>query len=541
MNKHLPPFQKFGKYVINFKKDPGGKSELRRFFISLIIISVFLTIFIRLFQLTIVKGSYYRFIAENNRLREVKTEAPRGLILDRKGFTLAYSEKKSAKSSTFIRLYPAGEATAHYLGYRQLANKDDLKDDSCRQKLELNDKVGKSGVEKLYECSLRGIKGKMLIEVDAQGKKQRLLSETKPIQGKTVQLALDLELQNKTHQVLTTQVIKNSGGIYDLKEKKAAVVAVKPQSGEVLLMLSTPGFNPAHFEQNDQAAITSYFSDKSEPLFNRVLEGTYPPGSVFKLAVAAGALQEGKVDETFTVEDTGIIKAGPITFGNWYFLHYGKTEGTVNIIKGIRRSNDIFFYKVGEKLGATYIKKWADNFGFGKKTGIPLPEKTGLVPSDFWKREVIKDRWFLGDTYNLSIGQGYLLVTPMQINQMTTVFANNGKLCKPKLLKNEASDCQSLNLDSKTIELIREGMKQACSAGGTGWPFFDFSPPVGCKTGTAESHLPSGLPHSWFTVMAPFDNPEIVLTVMVEESGEGSNVAAPIAKEILLNYFERVE
>jgi penicillin-binding protein 2 len=188
-----------------------------------------------------------------------------------------------------------------------------------------------------------------------------------------------------------------------------------------------------------------------------------------------------------------------------------------------------------------------------------LGEEEGLIPSSFWKQETFADRWYLGDTYNLSIGQGYVLVTPLQLNLATAVFANGGYLCKPKLLKDEIPECKSLGLSKKTLDLIGQGMKQACSPGGTGWPLFKFKVQsskfkvenqekveeqeiqTACKTGTAESHDKTKLPYAWFTVFAPFEKPEIVLTVLIEEAGQGSDIAGPIAREILKSYFERKE
>ncbi|MGB9707691.1 MAG: penicillin-binding transpeptidase domain-containing protein, partial [Microgenomates group bacterium] len=295
------------------------------------------------------------------------------------------------------------------------------------------------------------------------------------------------------------------------------------------------------------------------PLFNRALEGLYPPGSIFKLVVAAAALEEKTIDEKTQIEDTGVLQAGPLKFSNWYFLQYGKTDGMVDVVKGIGRSNDIFFYKIGEKTGVEKIKKWAQILGLGKKTGIGLSEEEGLIPSIFWKETILKDQWYLGDTYNFSIGQGYILTTPIQLAVLTSVFANNGYLCQPKLLKIKNNqwlmekNCQKLPLTVKTLNLIKQGMKQACSPGGTGWPLFEFkveekqaSGPANlikiqtaCKTGTAESQSKNHLPHAWITVFAPYENPEIILTVLVENGGQGSDVAGPIAKEILKAYFEQ--
>ncbi|OGK19943.1 hypothetical protein A3C23_04555 [Candidatus Roizmanbacteria bacterium RIFCSPHIGHO2_02_FULL_37_13b] len=565
MAQKIVPFQKYDSQPITFSGKYHRDRHFRYDILPYIIIILFFGLAARLFQLTVVKGTYYRFLAENNRIKEIPIEAQRGVIVDRKGFQIAYSQKEN--DINIKRVYPLTDAASHLVGFRQLANDHDLKNDACANKLKLNDKIGKSGIEQIFECDLRGRKGKRLIEVNAQGKIRKIISQTDPIPGHKIQLSIDNYLQQKAYSILTSETIINSGGIVVLKEKKAAIIASKP-NGEILALMSFPSFNPQIFENNNQEAIKKYMADPEKPLFNRALEGTYPPGSVFKLILAAGALQENKIDENFTVEDTGVITAGPLKFGNWYFLKYGKTEGMVDLIKGLRRSNDIFFYRVGEKLGPVGIKYWAEKFGYGKKTESKLSDKPGLIPSDFWKKEILHERWYLGDTYNLSIGQGYLLATPLQVNMATAAVVNHGQLCTPLLLKNQKSSCHSLGVSEKNINLILEGMKQACLTGGTGWPFFDFRVKnnvianevkqsqtndaatnssqlqpiqVGCKTGTAESHLESRLPHAWFTIFAPYDNPEIIVTVMVEESGEGSNVAAPIAKEILKAYFERKE
>ena len=329
-----------------------------------------------------------------------------------------------------------------------------------------------------------------------------------------------------------------------MKDKKGAVVATNPTTGEILALVSTPSFDPQDFEDKNNNMVEKYLSDKEKPLFNRVTNGVYAPGSVFKLAIATAALETKTIDDETEFEDTGVITAGPLKFGNWYYLQYGKTEGMVDVIKAIRRSNDIFFYLAGAKTGEENIKKWAEILGYGKKTDIGLDEEVGLIPSPFWKEESIGDRWYLGDSYNLSIGQGYVSVTPLQTLVVTAAFANNGVGCQPKLLKDDKPNCHKLPLAKKTIELVREGMRQACSTGGTGWPLFDFkvadkSIQTACKTGTAESHALSGQPHAWITVFAPYDKPQIALTVLIEEGGQGSDVAGPIAKELLKTYFER--
>jgi len=548
----LPFFQKGDSKGLSFFSTDNKLIE-NAFFIYIVIIFLFLIVlFLRLFQLTIVKGSYYRNLSEQNRIREINIEAPRGEIVDRKGFIIAQNLNPNINQKIIIskRIYQSPEAIAPFIGYRQIADVNDLKDDRCQYKLQLGDRAGKKGIEKLFDCQLRGQSGKKLVEIDAQGRYLKTVNVISPKSGDKVQLALDLNLQKKSYELV--------------KNKKAAIIVTNPQTGEILASVSSPSFNSQDFEDSINNNIQNYLTDKTNPLFNRVNEATYPPGSIFKLVIATAGLEEKAISDKTEIEDKGSIKAGSSTFGNWYFLQYGKTEGMVDVIKALKRSNDIFFYKIGEKTGVDKIKKWADIFGLGKRTQIGLDEAEGIIPSTFWKKEILKENWYLGDTYNLSIGQGYVGTTPLQTVLITGVFANGGYLCKPQLLKMNSpsgefilseKDCKKLPISQKTIDLIREGMKQACSPGGTGWPLFDFSIrtdpvqlkqgqslkkiQVACKTGTAESHAKSGMPHAWITAFAPYNNPEIALTVLVEEGGQGSDVAGPIAKEILKAYFER--
>jgi penicillin-binding protein 2 len=543
MNK-LPFFQKGDSKGLHFISSDNKLAE-NTFFAYIILIFLFvIVLFLRLFQLTIVKGSYYRTLSEQNRLREIVIEAPRGEIVDRKGFAIAQSLNPNVNQKIepglldnnqkiiSKRIYNSPESIAPLIGYRVIADINDLKNDSCQIKLQLGSRTGKKGVEKLFDCQLRGQPGKKLVEIDAQGRYLKTVDVIPPIPGNKIQLALDFELQKKAYELV--------------KHVKADIVITNPTTGEILASVSSPSFNSQDFEDGSNTAIQNYSINKNNPLFNRVTEATYPPGSVFKLVVATAGLEEKAIDDQTEIEDRGSIKAGAATFGNWYFLQYGKVEGMVDVVKAIRRSNDIFFYIVGERTGVEKIKKWSSLFGLGKHTEIGLDESEGLIPSTFWKKEVLKDNWYLGDTYNLSIGQGYVGTTPLQMALVADVFANGGYLCKPELLKSEVgkSKCTKLPISQKTISLIREGMKQACSTGGTGWPLFDFAVnktkiQVACKTGTAESHAKSGMPHAWITAFAPFDNPEISVTVLIEEGGQGSDVAGPIARDILKAYFER--
>jgi penicillin-binding protein 2 len=546
-----------------------GKTILSRtsvlgIMIALLIIS-FIALTTRLFQLTVTKGGYYKRLSEANRIKELYIEPKYGTIRDRKGFVLVQSKQSSVASmNEYIRsrrIYSYPEETAHLIGYRQIANDDDIKKDNCERKLVLGEKIGKKGVQGLYDCDLRGRPGKKLIEVNASGKEEGVIAVVQPEPGKDVQLALDTELQLAAYTAL--------------KGRKGVVIATKPTTGELLVFASSPSYNPEFFENGDRR-VESYFSDKDKPMLNRITEATYQPGSVFKPLLAAGGLEDGVISKTDTIQDDGFITAGPLKFGNWYYLQYGKTEGPVDVVKALRRSNDIYFYKLGEKMGPERMRIWAEKFGMGNAVPFEFDQAEGTLPSPFWKNEALHENWYLGDTYNYSIGQGYLLTTPLQIHYANSVFANNGYACRPQLLKGAQGVCKKIPISLRTLETVREGMNLACTTGGTGWPLFDFkvrntelmmkeldtltgtmrasaearmkrdphymtSIQTGCKTGTAESHARSGIPHAWFSVFAPFEKPEIMITVLLEEAGQGSDVAAPVAKDVLTSYFERVQ
>jgi penicillin-binding protein 2 len=254
--------------------------------------------------------------------------------------------------------------------------------------------------------------------------------------------------------------------------------------------------------------------------------------------MATAGLETGVIDKETLIEDTGVVKVGDYSYRTWS----SRNDGMVDIVKAIRRSNDIFFYKLGEMLGVDNIKKWANKFGFGKKTGVELMgEVEGIVPDDEWKRLIKGEPWYLGNTYHLSIGQGDLDVTPIQINQMTNIIANNGVKCKMSILKDSKVECEDIGISNEIINIVAEGMKQACHSGGTAWPLFNFKTELACKTGTAEVGDGSNDTHAWLTAFAPADNPQISITVMVERGGEGSDVAAPIVGDILKEWFDEPE
>ncbi|MBU0845872.1 hypothetical protein KKH23_01555 [Patescibacteria group bacterium] len=513
----------------------------------------------RLIELQIIKGDYYRDLAEGNRIRRVPISAPRGTILARGGELLVgnkeiknrvifdpgsgYKKTANIRDATeeeiiteWERDYKLGAAAAHISGYVGEVNEEELEtiNPQCPEKgpRKIGQLVGRSGLEQQYECILSGVDGEELVEVDSSGKKIRVLGKKDPIPGENIQTTINYFLQEKVADI----IVKNE----DMPlERQGAVIITDPR-GEVLALYSSPSYDPNIFVGgDDQNKIGEVLNDKNLPLFNRVIGGSFAPGSVYKPVVAIAALEEEEIDEEYIYEDKGQITMktlyGEYSYANWYFTQYGRTEGEIGLVRAIARSTDTFFYTIGELVGIEKLVDWSHKLGLGEKTGIDLPgEISGLVPTPEWKEEVKGERWFLGNTYHVSIGQGDLSLTPIGINTSISTIASNGFLCEPKIVGDEK--CKDLDIDTSNLELVKEGMVGVCSEDGTGFTFFDFSPQVACKTGTAETNIEDET-HAWFTVFAPSDFPEIVATVLVEKGGEGSQVAGPIAREIFDYWF----
>jgi penicillin-binding protein 2 len=561
--------------------------------IALLFLAVFFSVvlLLKLANIQIVNGEYYRSLSDSNRIRTTVIHAPRGIIMDRNGTPLVFNQpgfrKVENKKTTLLshdeavariakgergieidslRQYPYKDTISHVIGYVGQISEVQIQQKAFSL-YELTDLIGKDGIEQYYEELLRGENGKQLIEVDAMGKPIRTLGQTEPISGKDIRLTLDLPLQEAVYTAMKDV-------------KKGAVVVSTPQ-GEILSMVSKPAFDPNLFTLDPSYQVASesgytktadiLLDSENQPLLNRAISGVYPPGSTFKIITAASGLEEKVITGQFTVQDNGIIRIGPYSFSNWYYTQYGRKEGPVNVIKGIARSNDIFFYKLAQMLDVGRLSGTAAEFGVGKKLGIDLSgEVTGILPTKDWKQKNVGEAWYLGDTFIYGIGQGYLLATPLQVNSWTEIIANGGTHYRPHLLADRNAEVLRRNfLRSDTIRLVREGMVKACSTGGTAFPFFNFlvknselaidnknyfavekasvsarlnsedmrKIQVACKTGTAQHGGEKTLPHAWITVFAPAYKPEIVVTVLAESSGEGSQIAGPIAKKILEAYF----
>lgn len=539
---------------------PTRKIEAVKSKISLlhfILIIIFSLLVFRLGQLTIVQGLENRNSADTQRIRIKNIPAERGIILDRNLKQLTYNvpvfklcpvnktecsslsrdeslriEAEGRDNDVVIgigRTYPFAEATANLLGYLGEVSPDNLSNNYCKtpnglvDKYEIGEMLGRTGIEEQYECFLRGNHGGELIEVNTEGKILRKIGRKEATSGKNLQLSIDINLQKIAYDAL--------------EGRKGAIIASSPTTGEIYALVSSPGFDPNVLTGSIQISdsdkkIQEIFGSNDQPLFNRAVSGVYPPGSTFKIITATSGLEEKEISEQTTIVDTGVISVGAFKYSNWFFTQYGKTEGAVNVVTALKRSNDIYFYKLGELVGPESIIDWSKTFRLGKTGGIDLPEEApGFLPDP-------TKEWYLGNTYHLAIGQGALGVTPLQINQMTSIIASGGKWCKPHLRFDRPPECFEIGISNQTVQIITNGMIAACSSGGTAYPLFSLRPQVACKTGTAEFGDPLNNTHAWLTAFAPADNPKIVVTVLVEGAGEGSAVAAPIARKVLDEYYK---
>ncbi|MBU4210924.1 hypothetical protein KKC08_01350 [Patescibacteria group bacterium] len=525
------------------------------FFRFVLFVSFFLLLTVSM-TLSLVKARYYRALARDNKVNEVKIPAARGKIYDRKGRLMVesvyqyfhfidgakiYDDVGQFEGLRFEgkdlayelkRKYLYGEGMAFVTGYiGELGDeKREITKEKCNKEVKVGDMVGRDGVEEFFDCGLRGTDGKRLIEVDAKGEYVRELGRIDPEIGSELNLSLDAFWQNRIYELLDG--------------RKAVVILSEPKTGRIISMVSSPAFDPNlfSFEKDNKKIKELLADDENWPMLNRAISAKYQPGSVFKMVVAVAGLESEKIDENTLIEDTGVIKVGDYSYSNWLWIKRGGTEGQVGVVKAIKRSNDIFFYRLGEKVGVDGIKVWANKFGFGEKSGIELlGELEGIVPDEEWKEKNKGEKWYLGNTYHLAIGQGDLVVTPLQINQMTNVLANEGKKCDVSLQGNGNINCVDLGIKKENLDLVVEGMKQACKEGGTAWPLFNFKTELACKTGTAQVGDGTDDTHAWLTAFGPVNDAEISITVIVERGGEGSDVAAPIVGDILKEWFEEPE
>lgn len=453
-----------------------------------------------------------------------------------KRFYLTKNEENILESN-FSEEMNNSNSFSHVLGYIGKLSAEELKNLYTKGYLP-SDSIGKTGVEKIYEEYLRGVYGKKIIEVNSIGKEQNVLAEEAPVSGDHIKLTIDFEMQSNLEKI-----IKDKLAVYG--KKRASAIAMNPKNGEILALVSYPGFDNNDFSGGiDYETYQKYINDENNPLFNRAIGGNFPSGSVIKPVMATAALQEKIIDS-----QTSFLSSGGLQVGDWFFPDWlAGGHGNTNVRQSLANSVNTFYYYIGggygnfKGLGVFKIDEYLSLFGFSQKTGIDLPaENEGFIPTPEWKKRVKNERWYVGDTYNLSIGQGDLLVTPLQIANMTSIIANNGTFYKPHVLysildsENNFEDffekeiVKENFLDSYNLSIVRAGMKD-CVEYGSCRLLNNLKFNVAGKTGTAQwsnSHDT----HAWFTSFAPVEDPQIVVTIMVEEGGEGSSVAAPFAYE----------
>ncbi len=549
----------------------------------------------------VVHGAYYRALAEDNRLRNLPIEAPRGLIHDREGrrlvenvpsynllLDLARAEdgdaslsfaaavldrpeadlrallERPSRASPFkpvliaedlslnqvahfnavalehpefeidvrhVRLYRHGFFTAHVLGYLgEVAEAELTAPDSPYV---AGDLVGRRGIERRYDLHLRGEDGEQVVTVDSRGR-LRAESGRRPARpGKRLDLTLDLELQQEA-------------AVY-FEGKVGSVVVMDPDNGELLTLVSAPHYNPNLFARRlDQEQWRQLTEAPNDPLQNRALQNTYPPGSVFKVVVAVAGLSEGVIRPSETVFCNGATKIYNRRFRCWRRSGHGR----VNLREAIKESCDVYFYHLGQKLGIERIADYSRRFGLGSVTGLDIGgEKSGLVPDPEWSLRTRGDRWYPGETISVAIGQGPLLVTPLQVATLMAVVINDGKRVVPHLSRQEAMPAVDIDLDHDALARVRDALRAVVEERATGAAARVPGLTVGGKTGTAQvvrqktwvdsKDLPYEMrDHAWFASFATDGRRRLVAVVFVEHGGKGSTAAAPLAKQLYETYFK---
>ena len=420
-----------------------------------------------------------------------------------------------------VRNYPRGDLAAHVLGYTGELDPIELenrKDEDYR----LGDVIGKMGLEMALEQTLRGQWGGQQVEVDSTGRVLRILGEKPSISGQDVQLTLDLGLQRAAEEAIGDNI--------------GAIVAIDPRNGAVRAMVSRPTFDPNIFSTRITQAQWEQIQSRGYPLVNRAMRA-YPPASTFKVVTATAGIESGKFSPDVVLPTFPFINIGGIQFWDWNNAGFGP----LGFRGALAMSSDTFFYQIGRSVGEKSLEEWMRKYGLGAPTGIELSEEedSGLVPTEEWKREVLDESWYLGDTINASIGQGNVLATPLQIAVMFAAVANDGQLVTPHLVMTgeEAKDwTKPVGMKPETVKVLKEGLRQVVSNGTGGAVNDPLLPPIAGKSGTAEA--PPGENHTWFGAYGPYENPEIVVVAFGEHSGGGGgSFAAPMVKKVLDQYF----
>ncbi len=477
-----------------------------------------------------------------------------------------------------VREYVYGDLVSHLVGFMGPIPAAVAEDYRERGYTNPNERVGLNGLEYTYQRELRGVPGYKNIEVDILGREMRTVGEVAdPVPGSNLVLNVNLRLQRVMQDALQSKMD-------EVEAPWGVAIAMAPKTGAVMGMVSLPSYNNNVFAERINEEYLALEADERRPLINYAIGGLYPPGSVYKMVTAAAALQEGVI-----TPDTRLVDSGPIFLPNRFYPNdmslaqqfvswnhkYGISHGAINVVQALQLSNDIFFYMIAggypptqfQGLGVRNLAKWMELYGYGGPTGIDLPGEVGAsVPDDQWKRQLYAESWTTGDSYNMSIGQGYVLSTPIQVLVAASAVANGGYVVQPQIVYQitdatgglqrdfEPIITRQLPLDEEYTRVLQEGMRQAVMAdNGTAYGVRMDNVSVAGKTGTAEfcEYIPEEedcrrddkgfLPfHAWFVAYAPVEDPEIAVVVFIYDGGEGSQVAVPVAKTILESYFSEI-
>jgi penicillin-binding protein 2 len=583
-------------------------------FLAGFIVLFTIVLLVRLWYLQAVKGDYYQEQAESNRIRPVKLRPPRGIIYDRYGRPLVENvltfdvslvpedapdlDATITKLSTLIKVSPAAIRAAlddadavrskydpvkiqeeapwddvalieahqedipgaiiepehrrhypydglasHQLGYIGKVSKAQRK----QEQTDIGLLTGQGGLEKIYDKYLRGIAGRRMIQVNAAGRKVKDLGIEEPKPGTDIYLTIDLDVQKAAEE--------------GLGDRSGAVVAMDPNSGEVLALASHPNYDPNLFPRGIAPKDwVRLMNDPSHPLYNRAIQSVYPPGSTFKIIVSLAGLESGVIKLGEKITCRGGLKLGNHTFRCWK----KEGHGPISFHDALVQSCDVYFYTMGDRIGWDRVAEYARKLGYGSLTGVLLPdEKPGLIPTTDWKKKRTGDVWRTADSYMSSIGQGFVLVSPIQAAQMMSAVANGGSFYRPTLLKwtrnRETGETKAfsseptkkINLDPVALEEVRRALLGVTSEpGGTAHGAATPLATVAGKTGTAQV-IAQKVPgrklsektgdHAWFVAYAPADHPKIAVAVLVEHGGHGGSTAAPVAKKVIEAYMKNEE
>ena len=585
------------------------------------VLFAFFILFVRFFYVQVVQHDYYHTLAEQNRIFIVPVVPNRGLIVDRNGVVLAHNfaaytleimptlvddfedminrlsilvditpkdrrrfqklieeghdfasvpirtrlnDEEVARfavnayrfpgvelNARLFRHYPNAEIGSHVVGYiGRISDPDvaELKEQGMAANYSASDNIGKAGLEQRYEKDLRGVTGYEHVETDANGQSVRTLRSILPVSGNDLRLALDARLQQVAEQVF--------------RDHRGSLVAIEPATGGVLALVSKPGFDPNLFVEGiDPQNWDALNNSPDHPLNNRALQGVYPPGSTFKPFMALAGLESGKRKPGFTISDPGYFMLGGR--GRAYRDWKAGGHGIVNMHKAVVESCDTYFYGLAHELGIDFIHEFIGQFGLGRKTGIDIEgEVDGLLPSQEWKQRRFQEKWYVGDTISVGIGQGYNLTTPLQLAFATAILANDGRIFRPHVVQHiqdsqtgelttiEPEPIGEVPLKPENVKRVRDAMVDVMKPGGTAaWAGMGAKYLFAGKTGTAQVIGLKGQKydedriserhrdHALFIGYAPADDPKIALAVLVENGGHGSSTAAPIARQVIDFYL----